>query len=51
MILVRKPEGKRQLERLRGRWEDNTRMDLREIGWDGVAGCMWPRIGMSGGLL
>jgi hypothetical protein len=35
-ILVRKPEGKRPLERLRHRWEDNIRMDLREIGW----GCM-----------
>jgi hypothetical protein len=32
-ILVGKPEGKRPLERLRRRWEDNIRMDLREIGW------------------
>jgi hypothetical protein len=31
-ILVGKPEGKRLLGRLRCRWEDNTRMDLREIG-------------------
>jgi hypothetical protein len=30
------PEGKRQLGRYRGRWEDNTRMDLREIGWEYV---------------
>jgi hypothetical protein len=32
-ILVRKPEGKRPLGRPRYRWEDNIRMDLREIGW------------------
>jgi hypothetical protein len=32
-ILVRKPEGKRPLRRLRHRWEDNIKLDLREIGW------------------
>jgi hypothetical protein len=31
-ILVGKPEGKRPLRRPRHRWEDNIRMDLREIG-------------------
>jgi hypothetical protein len=31
-ILVGKPEGKRPLGRPRRRWEDNIRMDLREIG-------------------
>jgi hypothetical protein len=30
--LVRKPEGKRPCGRPRCRWEDNTRMDLKEIG-------------------
>jgi hypothetical protein len=35
-ILVGKPEGKRPLERPRQRWVDNIRMDLRDIGWDGV---------------
>jgi hypothetical protein len=35
-ILVGKPEGKRLLERQRRRWVDNIKMDLREIGWDGV---------------
>jgi hypothetical protein len=30
-ILVAKPEGKRPLGRARRRWEDNIRMDLREI--------------------
>jgi hypothetical protein len=31
-----KPEGKRPLGRSRRRWVDNIKMDLREIGWDGV---------------
>jgi hypothetical protein len=30
--LVGKPEEKRPLGRPRSRWEDNIRMDLREIG-------------------
>jgi hypothetical protein len=34
--LLGKSEGKKTLERDRHRWEDNIRMDLREIGWDGV---------------
>jgi hypothetical protein len=33
MILVGKPEGKRPLERPKSRWDDNIKMDLREIGW------------------
>jgi hypothetical protein len=35
-ILVGKLEAKRPLRRPKHRWEDNTRMDLREIGWEGV---------------
>jgi hypothetical protein len=35
-IKVGKPEGKRPLGRPRCRWEDNIKMDLREIGWSGV---------------
>jgi hypothetical protein len=35
-ILVGKPEGKRPLGRARRRWVDNSKMDLREIGWDGA---------------
>jgi hypothetical protein len=31
------PERKRPLARRRYRWVDNIKMDLREIGWDGVA--------------
>jgi hypothetical protein len=33
--LVGKPEGKRPLGRPRRRWMDNTKMDLREVGWSG----------------
>jgi hypothetical protein len=35
-LLVGKPKGKRPLGRPRRIWEDNIRMDLREIGWEGV---------------
>jgi hypothetical protein len=31
--LVGKPEGRRPLGRPRLRWEDNIKMDLREVGW------------------
>jgi hypothetical protein len=30
------PEGKRPLGRPRRRWVDNIKMNLREIGWDGM---------------
>jgi hypothetical protein len=35
-ILVGKPEGKRPLGRPRRRWMGNIKIDLREIGWDGM---------------
>jgi hypothetical protein len=35
-IWVGKPEGKRLLGRPRRRWVDNIKMDLREVGWDGM---------------
>jgi hypothetical protein len=35
-VLVRRPEGKRPLGRPRHRWEDNIKLDLREIGIDGA---------------
>jgi hypothetical protein len=35
-ILVGKPEGKRPLGRPRCRWVDNIKIDLSNIGWDGV---------------
>jgi hypothetical protein len=33
---VGKPEGKRPLGRPRRRWVNNIKMDLSEIGWDGM---------------
>jgi hypothetical protein len=35
-ILVGRPEGRRPLGRPRHRWEDTIKMDLQEMGWEGV---------------
>jgi hypothetical protein len=35
-MVVGKPEGKRQLGRCRRRRDNNSEMNLREIGWEGV---------------
>jgi hypothetical protein len=35
-ILVGKPEEKRPLGRPSRRWVNSIKMDLREIGWDGI---------------
>jgi hypothetical protein len=35
-VLVGRPEGKRPLGRLRHRWEDNIKMNLRELRMDGA---------------
>ena len=35
-VLVGKPEGKRPLVRPRHRWEDNIKMDLQEVGCEGM---------------
>jgi len=35
-ISVGRHEGKKPLGRPRHRWKDNIRMDLKEIGWEGV---------------
>jgi hypothetical protein len=35
-ILMGKPEGKKPLGRPNRRWEDNIKMDLREIGLGGM---------------
>jgi hypothetical protein len=36
--MLKMPEGKRPLGGHRRRWEDNIKMDLREIGWGSVDG-------------
>jgi len=35
-ILIKKCKGKKPLGRSRHRWENNIRLNLREIGWEGV---------------
>jgi hypothetical protein len=44
-VLVGRPEGKRPLGRPRRRWDDNIKMDLREIGIDGAN---WIRLAQDG---
>ena len=50
-VLVRKPEGKRPLERPKRRWEDNIKMDLQKVGFEAWTGSSWLRIGTGGGHL
>jgi hypothetical protein len=51
-ILMGRPEGRRRpLGRPRHRWEDNIKMDLKEVGWGAWTGLIWLRIGTGGGLL
>jgi hypothetical protein len=49
--LVGRPEGRRPLGRPRCRWEDNIKVDLREIGFGDVIGFIGLRIGTGGGFL
>jgi hypothetical protein len=50
-VFVGRLESKRTLRRPRRWWEDNIKMDLREIGSMGRIEFVWLRIGSSGGLL
>jgi len=50
-VLDGKPKEQRLLRKPGQRWEDNIRLCLREIGWEGVGGFMWLRIGTCSGLL
>jgi hypothetical protein len=49
--LVGKPEVRRPLGKPRGRWKDNIKMDLREVGWGAWTGSIWLAIRTCGGLL
>jgi hypothetical protein len=49
--LVGKPERRRPLGRPRHKWEDNIKMDLRQMGWGTWTGSILLRIGTGGGLL
>jgi hypothetical protein len=35
-VLVQKPQGNRPTERPRRRWEDNIKIDLQDVGCDGM---------------
>jgi len=50
-VLVRKPERKRPLGRLRRQWEDNIKMDLPEVGCGVGTSSSWHKIGSGGGKL
>jgi hypothetical protein len=50
-VLVRKPEGKSPLGRPRRRWEDNFRMDLQEVGCQGMEWIGLSQDSTSGGHL
>jgi hypothetical protein len=46
VLRLRRPLGKPKR-----RWEDNVKMDLREVGWGAWTALIWLRIGTGGGLL
>ena len=48
-VLVWKAGRKSPLERPRGRWEDNIKMDLQVVGCGVRNGFIWLRIGTGGG--
>ena len=50
-VLVRKPESKRPLGRPRCRWEDDIKMDLREVGCDPRDWIALLKIETNGGLM
>jgi len=43
-VLAGKPEEKKELGRPRSRWEDNSKMDLQEVGCGLWTGSIWLRI-------
>jgi hypothetical protein len=50
-VWVGKYEGKRPPERSRHRRDDNIKINLKEVGWEGVDWIRCVRAGTSGGLL
>jgi hypothetical protein len=46
-----KPEGEWPLGKPNSRWEDNMKMDIKEIGLESVTGLVCFRKGKAGGLL
>ena len=50
-IKIRKVFTKLPLGRPRRCWEDNIKIDLRDVGWGAWTRSMWLEIGTDGGLL
>jgi hypothetical protein len=50
-FLVGTPEGNRLLGRPTRAWEDNIKMDIKDIGVRVLTGSIWLRIATGGGLL
>jgi hypothetical protein len=50
-VVVGKPGGRKPLGRSRLRWENNIKMDFREVGYGARTRSVWFRIGTPGGLL
>ena len=50
-VLVGKSEGKGPFGKPRSRWDDNIKMNLKEIRWETWIGLIWFRIGPSLGIL
>jgi hypothetical protein len=44
-VLIGKPWGERSFGRPRYRWEDNIKMDVKEIGWEGVDWIQLAKVG------
>jgi hypothetical protein len=47
-VLVGRKEGKRPLGRPSCRWEDNIKIDLKEVGLVALSRLIWLRIGAGG---
>jgi hypothetical protein len=47
---VGKPEGKIPLGKATHRWENNIKMNLQAMRWEGMDWIDWLRIGTGGGL-
>jgi hypothetical protein len=49
-VLVRGPEERRLLGRIRRRWKNKIKMYLKEVGWGGWTELNWLRIGTGSRL-
>jgi hypothetical protein len=49
-VLVEEPERKKPLGRLRRRWKDNIKTDVKSVG-RALTGLMWLRVRIRGGVL